>query len=101
MNIGKPVCFREDRVSAQQVRALRSLEEGTAGPYEQKLALKTILDNFCGTYQQSFVPGAPDQSTFMQGRAFPGQRILHYLKLDPTKLKEIEEEDKTHARTSR
>jgi len=37
----------------------------------------------------------------MQGRAFPGQRILHYLKLDPTKLKEIEEEDKTHARTSR
>ena len=101
MNIVKPVCFREDRVSAQQVRALRSLGEGTAGPYEQQLALKTILDNFCGVYQQSFVPGAQDQSTFMQGRAFPGQRIMHYLKLDPTKLKEIEEEDKTHARTSR
>jgi len=97
LSIVKPPCFREGRVSAQAVRALRALEAGEAGPYEQQLALKTILDNFCSTYQVTFVPGEPDQTNFMEGRAFPGHRILHYLKLDPTQLKELEEEDKKNA----
>jgi len=40
------------------------------------------------------VPGEQDQTNFMEGRAFPGHRILHYLKLDPTQLKQLEEEEK-------
>lgn len=94
MSIVKPACLQEGRISSQQVRALRALEEGEANPYEQKLALKTIIDNFCGTYQRSFLPGKPDESIFMQGRQYPGQRIFHYLKLDPTELKALETEEK-------
>lgn len=94
MSIVKPPCLREGRVSSQQVRALRALEMGEASPYEQQLVLKLFLDNLCGTYQQTFVPGEPDQSIFMQGRAFPGQRVIHYLKLDPTALKQLEDEEK-------
>jgi hypothetical protein len=30
----------------------------------------------------------------MQGRQYPGQRIFHYLKLDPTELKALETEEK-------
>ena len=97
MSIVKPPCFREGRVSSRAVYALRALEIGEADPFQQKLALKTILDSFCATYQVTFVPGEQDQTNFMEGRAFPGHRILHYLKLDPTHLKQIEEEDRNNA----
>lgn len=93
MSIIKPVCFREGPVTKRAVYAIQALESGTADPYQQRLALKTIIDSLCATYQVTFVPGSADQTNFMEGRAFPGHRILHYLKLDPTKLKEIEDED--------
>ena len=92
--IGKPLCLQEGKIKVQQIRALKALEAGEAGPYEQQLALKTIVDNFCGTYQRSFLPGQPNESTFMQGRQYPGQRIFHYLNIDPTELRKLEEEEK-------
>lgn len=90
----KPVCFQEGKVTSDAIRALRALESGEANAYQQRLALQTIITGLCGTYQTTFIPGNPDQTTFMQGRTFPGERILHYLRLDPGKLRELEEEEK-------
>ena len=84
-------------MSSEQVYALKALSQGEADPYQQKLALKTIVDNFCGTYQRSFLPGKPDETVFMQGRAFPGQRIFHHINLDPTEIKQLKDEEKNHA----
>ena len=94
MKLGTPPCFIVPKYNAQMVRALKALEKGTATAYEQQLAMKFILDGLAATYQNTFVPEAPDQSAFMAGRAFVGQQIMKLLRLDPTILVQLDEEEK-------
>ena len=62
----------------QEIMALKALSTGTANAGQQKLALRTIVVKFAGTYDMSFRPGGEDgarASTFAQGKQFVGQRI--------------------------
>lgn len=86
-------CFKVPGLTVREIRALRSLETGDATPGEQQLALSIILKKFARTYDVHFIPGAPDESTFLTGRAFVGQEILKYLRFDPLRLQELEEQE--------
>ena len=86
-----PEAFRSIPLSKQEIYAIRSLEEGTADPYLQRLALATILKKLSRVYDVHFVPGEPDVSNFLAGRGFVGQEIMKLLRLDAAALREMKE----------
>lgn len=61
--------------------ALRALQTGTATSDQQRRALKWIVEQAAGSYDQPFRPGADgDRDTaFACGRMFVGQQIVHLL----------------------
>lgn len=68
--------------------AIRMLFEGTADSAMQKRALKWIIEEACGTYQQSFIPDDDGRrnTDFMLGRIFAGQQIVKMTKLNANAL---------------
>ena len=88
-----PECFRVTRVTRAEHTALKMLRTGEADAYQQKLALQVIVNKFCRTHDIQFIPGSPDESAFISGRAFPGQQILKHLTLPVGQLKEEDEDN--------
>lgn len=72
--------------------ALQSLHKGEANEYQQRLALRVIVNKFARAHDLLYVPGSFDQSSFLAGRGFVGQKILKYLNVPIGKL-----EDDTNA----
>lgn len=84
----KPQCFKYEILTKPEHTALKALYAGTADAYQQRLALKVIVNNFARSHDNCFIPGEPDQSNFIAGRAFVGQQILLHLNLPVGKLSE-------------
>lgn len=66
-------------LAASEIMALKGLAAGAASQQQQKIALVTILQKFCGVYDMSFRPG-PDgarATDFAEGKRFVGSRILN------------------------
>lgn len=81
-------CLRCRELTEQEHIALRTLSMGEANEYQQKLALKVIVNVFSRTHDLLYVPDSFDQSALLNGRAFVGQKILKYLNLPVGKLQE-------------
>jgi hypothetical protein len=75
----------------EEVIALQCLHRGEANEYQQKLALKVIVNDFCRAHDALYIPGSFDQTAFLNGRAFVGQRILKYINIPVGKLDELSE----------
>jgi hypothetical protein len=86
-----PEAFKTPGITKREILAIRSLEDGTADPYLQRLALSCILKKLCRTYDPHFVPGKPDETNFLQGRGFVGQEIVKLLRIDAAALKEMKD----------
>ena len=71
---------------AADVSAIQQLERGEADAAMQKRALAWIIDNAAKTYDLSYRPGDPHETTFAEGRRFVGSLIIKMLKLDPKKV---------------
>lgn len=71
------------------IHALQAMALGTANDVQQKHALKWIIEQACGTYDQSFRPGDPHATNFAEGRRFSGLQIVKLLKLRPTEIEEM------------
>ena len=69
------------RLDEDEVIALKALYAGEADSWQQRLALSVITGKFCRSHDILFVPGEPDQTAFMNGRAFPGMQILKVVKV--------------------
>lgn len=87
-----PEAFKTPTLTKQEMYALRSLEEGNADPYSQRLALSAVL-KICRTYDCHFVPNSDRETAFLEGRGFVGQQILKVLRLDPNALRAMKEEN--------
>lgn len=61
---------------------MRAVAEGTADAFQQQLAMRCITVKLSGAYDQEFVIGQPDQTTFRGGRSWVGKTILKFLKAD-------------------
>lgn len=84
---------REDIIATQtrtlttpEVVAIQALHRGEATAYQQKLALKVIVNDFCRAHDALYIPGSFDQTAFLNGRAFVGQRILKFINIPVGKL---------------
>lgn len=92
----RPQCFKYQLLTKEEHTALKLLYAGEANSYQQRLALKVIVNNFARSHDNCFVPGEADQSNFIAGRAFVGQQILLHLNLPVGKLSE-EDNNETEA----
>lgn len=64
--------------------AIQALARGDAPPDAQKRALRWIIENAAGTYEQSYRPGQEGErdTAFAEGRRHVGLNIVKLLKLN-------------------
>lgn len=77
---------------------IQALARGDADERQQKHALVVIVEKLAGTYEHTFVPGAPDQSDFLQGRRDVGLQIVKLLKIDLALVKDVSPQQPQPAR---
>ncbi len=73
------------------ITAILQLERGEATPEMQKRALSWIINDVCGTYDQSYIPNDTHDTSFREGGRFCGNTIIKMLKLEPGKLRRFQE----------
>ena len=94
-----PQCFKYTTLTQPEHIALKQLYKGEADAYQQRLALSAIVNNLCRSHDNCFIPGAADESNFIAGRAFVGQKILLHLNVAVGKLKQEEDSDNADKQT--
>jgi len=70
--------------------ALQALSRGEADEHQQRRALACIVEKLAGTYEHTFVPGAQDQTIYLEGRRSVGLQIVKLLKVDLGALRQAE-----------
>lgn len=88
MNKDEIIATQTRELTKPEVIALQALHQGEATPYQQRLALKVIVNDFCRAQDALYIPGSFDQTAFLNGRAFVGHRILKYINIPVGKLDE-------------
>lgn len=76
-------------ITKDEAQALRAVNEGQANAYQQRLALYVITNVFARAQDVLYISGSPDDTAFLNGRAYVGQVILKYLKIPVGKLDEL------------
>lgn len=71
--------------------AIQALERGEATPDQQKRALAWIINNACLTYDFPDQPENDRLSTIWMGRMFAGKQIVKLIKINLSKLKQLED----------
>lgn len=71
------------------ITALQALERGEANADQQKRALAWIINKACWTYESTYSPVSEHDSSFAQGRRFPGLQIIKMLKLNAAALARV------------
>jgi len=79
-------CFQTPPLNKLEIEALKALNKGEATEHQQKLALATICNKFSRAQDALYVPGTFDETAFLNGRAFVGQKILKIINLPIGKL---------------
>jgi hypothetical protein len=86
-------CFQCPALNKQETEALKALGKGEADEFQQTLALAVIVKKFSMGPGMTYVPDSFDQSSFLSGRAFVGQKILRILNVPIARLIQQQEED--------
>lgn len=85
--MSNPDPFACPELDKPEIEAIKALAEGEATAGQQTLALHVIVNKFSRTHDLLYIPDSFDQTSFMNGRAFVGMKILKYLKLPVGKMK--------------
>ena len=83
-------CLETDPLDEHEIIALKNLSKGKATEYQQVLALHAITNKICRVHDNLFIPGAPDQTAFLAGRAYVGSKILFELNVPVGRMKKPE-----------
>lgn len=86
-------CFECPDLDKQEIESLKALGKGEADEFQQKLALAVIVNKFARAHDLPYIPGSFDQSSFISGRAFVGQKILKILNVPIGKLIKQQDEE--------
>jgi hypothetical protein len=80
------VCFQTPQIGKLEIEAIKALNKGEATEHQQRLALSTICNKFSRSQDGLYIPGTFDETAFLNGRAFVGQKILKIINLPIGKL---------------
>lgn len=72
----KPEPWRPAAYELPEHHAIKALHRGDATPEQQKKALEWIVQRAAMTHDQSFFPGDPLVTAFIEGRRSVGLQIL-------------------------
>lgn len=89
-------CFRVDDPTEAQANAIKAVYKGEADAYQQRLALAYICNRLARAQDMLFVPGSQDETAFLNGRAFVGQKILKIINVPIGRLALTQTEEKSH-----
>lgn len=64
-----------------QIHALRAVAAGTATAEQQREFFRWVVEDLCKTYDLSFRPGNPEDTTFAEAKRFIGLQIVKLLKI--------------------
>lgn len=84
----KNECVKTPPVDDIEKRALKALWAGEATEYQQRLALKVIVNKLCRADDLLYIPNSFDETAFMQGRGFVGLQLLKIIKQPLKKLED-------------
>lgn len=82
----KSICFQTALLDKREIEAIKALSEGEATGYQQKLALTIIINKFSRAQDLLYVPNSSDETSFLNGRGFVGQKILKIINVPIGKL---------------
>lgn len=71
-----PNCFKVREVEKFETLAFKALSKGEATPEQQRVVIAVIVKGFARAHDTLFIPGAADETAFLNGRAFVGSQIL-------------------------
>ncbi len=93
-------CFKCRNPTKAEANAFKKLYEGTAQAHQQQAALKFLVDSLCRPHDVLYIPGDPETTAFINGRAWVGQKILKYIKVPIGKLALQEDPQQQEAGTN-
>ncbi|QDP61495.1 MAG: hypothetical protein Unbinned8596contig1000_8 [Prokaryotic dsDNA virus sp.] len=93
MKNDKPISVQTAALTNDEQRAIKSVWRGDATEYQQRLALKTIVNKLCRADDLLYVPNSFDETAFLQGRGFVGKRIMKVLNQPLEKLEDTANEN--------
>ncbi len=67
--------------------AVQALMRGDCPEHQQREFMRWLIEDVCGTYDQSYRP-EPHDTSFAEGKRFVGNTIVKASKIDPKKLAE-------------
>lgn len=73
------------KFSDEIASAIKAVAKGNASPGQQKTALLWIMEDACGAFSDSFAPGKPDVTAYMDGRRSVALQITAVLRSRPSK----------------
>jgi len=79
--------YSPSKYKAADVTAIQQLERGEANSDMQRRALNWIINEVCGTYDQSYREGDTHETAFAEGKRFVGNTLIKMLKLEPSKVR--------------
>jgi hypothetical protein len=89
----QPLCFKTKQLSKPEVQAIKAMYNGEATPHQQKLCLAAICNKLARAQDLLYIPNEPDQTTFLNGRAFVGQQLLKTIKVP---IQQLQFEEDSH-----
>lgn len=75
------ICFKCAKPTKEEAAAIKALHVGEGSPRQQKLALAYIVNKASRSHDLLYIPGKPEDTAFLNGRAFVGQKILKMVKV--------------------
>lgn len=81
--IGKPQEFKVN-ITRSEIIAIKDVFAGKGTPYQQRLAIATIVNKLSRAQDVLYIPGGIEgqrSTDFLNGRAFVGQLIHKYLNI--------------------
>jgi hypothetical protein len=66
-------------LTKEEHSALKCLQRGEATPGQQHMALSAIVNKLSRAHDILLIPGNPEGTGVLNGRAFVGMKILRYL----------------------
>ena len=86
-------CFKTLPVDKHDVEAIKAVNKGTATEHQQKLAIAVIVNKFSRAQDLLYIPNSSDETAFLNGRGFVGQKILKIISQPIGKLINSTEEN--------
>ena len=86
----RPEQFYCAPLDKHEKQAISNLAKGEATEYQQRLALKVIVNKFSRAHDVLYIPGSFDASAFLSGRGYVGALILQHLNIPVGQLEDTE-----------